>query len=434
MNKKLWFLIKTSLSKKVKSKWFIAVNIIILILIVGIININSIISFFGGNFDEKLELVVIDNTEQAYDIFKSSVNNSKSIIDNDINLTLKKSNKKEQDLRKKLNNKVLIIFNKSDTEYLEAKIISNGKIDVMNYQFIISSLTNTKYNYGLIMSNIDKEEFSKISSDIKVDRIILDKNKKSIDDNMETVMSTIFPTIILPFFMLVVFLVQMIGSEIYEEKSSRSMEIIISNVSPKSHFISKILSSNLFAIMQGGLLILYAIIGILIRSSISGKILLDITSVFSNVANILTESGLMDKLYYIIPLTLILLLLSFLSYSLVAGILASMTVNMEDYQQIQTPIMLISVLAYYLAIMAGVFNGSYFIKFLSYIPFISCLLSPALLIIGQVNIIDVLISIIIIILFNIFVFKNGIRVYKEGILNYSNEKVWIKLKKVLKSK
>ena len=37
-----------------------------------------------------------------------------------------------------------------------------------------------------------------------------------------------------------------VDSEINEEKTTRSMEIIISNVSPKIHFLSKIISSNLF--------------------------------------------------------------------------------------------------------------------------------------------------------------------------------------------
>ena len=96
--------------------------------------------------------------------------------------------------------------------------------------------------------------------------------------------------------------------------------------------------------------------------------------------------------------------------------------------------MLILLVAYYLAIMASMFNGSIFIRTLSYLPFISCLLSPALLVLGQVSILDVSISIIILLLFNIIVMKNGLKVYKEGILNYSNEKVWSKLKKIIKSK
>ena len=44
---------------------------------------------------------------------------------------------------------------------------------------------------------------------------------------------------ILPFCMLIVLLVQLIGGEINEEKTTRSMEVIISNVPPKVHFFSQ---------------------------------------------------------------------------------------------------------------------------------------------------------------------------------------------------
>ena len=69
--------------------------------------------------------------------------------------------------------------------------------------------------------------------------------------------------------MLVIFLVQMIGAEINEEKQTRSMEVIISNVSPKVHFFSKLLASNGFVIMQGLLLLVYAGIALLIKDSLS---------------------------------------------------------------------------------------------------------------------------------------------------------------------
>ena len=43
-------------------------------------------------------------------------------------------------------------------------------------------------------------------------------------------MQTVFPLVILPFFMLVVILVQMIGAEVNDEKTTRGMEIIISKL------------------------------------------------------------------------------------------------------------------------------------------------------------------------------------------------------------
>lgn len=248
-------------------------------------------------------------------------------------------------------------------------------------------------------------------------------------------MGVVFPTIILPFFILVVFLVQMIGSEINEEKSSRSMEIIISNVSPKTHFFAKLASSNAFIFLQGFLLIAYVGVGLLIRYFSGGFALSgEIGSSFNQIVTTLSDSGILSRLTTIIPLTLILLLLSFLTYSLVAGILASMTVSMEDFQQIQTPIMLVCLLGYYLAIMSGMFQGSLFIKVLSYVPFLSCLLSPALLITNQIGIIDVVISILILCIFNWALVKYGLKIYKVGILNYSTDKMWRRIFKAAKEK
>ena len=126
------------------------------------------------------------------------------------------------------------------------------------------------------------------------------------------------------------------------------------------------------------------------------------------------------------------MILSFVAYSLIAGILASMTVNTEDYQHIQAPIMIICFIGYYLAIMAGMFNGSVIIRIISYVPLISCLLSPALLVIGQIGIIDILISVSLLILLIIVLSKYGLKIYKIGILNYSTDKMWSKIFKAAK--
>ena len=111
-----------------------------------------------------------------------------------------------------------------------------------------------------------------------------------------------------------------------------------------------------------------------------------------------------------------------------------MTVNAEDFQQIQTPIMIICAVGYYLSFMANMFEGSIFIKILSYVPLISCMLSPSLLVIGQIGIIDVLISIIVMIVFILFASKYGLRIYKTGILNYSTDKIWTRMFNAAKSK
>lgn len=429
MSNKFWYLTKQSLRKKIKSKWFIGVNIMLALVIIALININSIIAFFGGDFSEKTKILVVDKTDVSFDIFKQSV---KEITkeEEDEKIVVKASDKTEKQLKKDLkDNEVAIVFDNDEENFVTAKVISKEKIDSSTYQYISQGLNSAKTSVALVKTNTDPTLLTKISSPMTTERIVLN-DKKSVDENMELVMGSLFPTLILPFFMLIIFLVQMIGGEICEEKTTKSMEIIISNVSPKVHLLSKVIASNLFIIIQGLLLVLYSVIGILI--STKGHLSID-----PNVDSLLTatvESGFLDKIITLLPAILIMMLLSFLAYSLIAGILAAMTTNMEDFNQIQTPIMLVLLAGYYLAIMAGMFDGSVLIRILSYVPFISCLVSPSLYIIGQISMIDVIISIIVLIITILVMVKYGLRVYKVGILNYSNEKIWSRFAKALKSK
>lgn len=437
MSSKFWFLTGESFKKKVKSKWFIVANVILCIALILVCNIDRIITYFGGDFDSLKEIIVIDETGMSYDIFKESLKVIDTSLDLGYEIKIEKRDTSISNLKEEIKdtNKVLVLLENSLDSYVRAQVVSDSYIDTYFYQVINQALNQTKMNLSLVLSDVDLELYTKITAPIDIERVILDEDTNSEEELMNTVMGVVFPTITMPFFILVVFLVQMIGTEINEEKSSRSMEIIISNVSPKVHFFSKILAGNGFVLMQGALLILYGVIGLLVRSFTGGGSLID--SVGGEVSGIITSlsaSGIIDKLAFMIPVTLLLLVLSFLAYSLVAGILASMTVSMEDFQQIQTPIMFICLIGYYLSIMSGVFSGSLFIKLASYIPFISCLLSPALLITNQIGIIDVIISIIILCIFNWALVRYGLKIYKVGILNYSTDKMWMRIFKAAKEK
>ena len=40
-----------SLDKKIKTKWFIVANVIFFIAIAGLVNIDNVVKFFGGDFE-----------------------------------------------------------------------------------------------------------------------------------------------------------------------------------------------------------------------------------------------------------------------------------------------------------------------------------------------------------------------------------------------
>lgn len=423
MTRKFFYLVKLSFNKKLKSKWFIAVNIILALSLFALFNLNSIITFFGGEFDKPLKVLVYDKTNISYPYLKNNIDSLTSELEDKKIVVKSVSNE-----NKKIKDDEILISLNLDDNLLKAKVISDKKIDSSVYQVIYQGLNATKQQALMERLNLDTNTLALLSTNIDIDRVVL-SDKKSQDENMSLVMSTVFPSLILPFFMLIIFLVQMVGGEICEEKTTKSMEIIISNVSPKVHLLAKIVANNLFVLLQALLLFIYGLIAFFI-SSRNGS--LNIPSEITSVWDSLSASGLINDIVSLLPFLLVLIILSFLAYSLLAGILASMTTNIEDFQQLQTPIVFILLAGYYLAIMAGMFQGSIFLKIAGYIPLISCLLAPTLYIMGEISILDILIAIILLIGLLYLLIRYGMKIYKVGILNYSNEKVWSKFIKAFR--
>lgn len=434
MNKKLWYLTRLSLNKKIKSKWFVVANIIILIVLIGILNIDYIIKLFGGDFDKFTNILVVDNTNYVYDDLENIYNESSKYIEDIKNSTITLSDKTTEELKENLKDKDIILeINNDNDNFINAKVIVNGSVDTIIYQFITTSINQVKTNVALNSYGIDKDTMDLIEKSVDIEKININEDKKD-DDLTNLALSVIFPIVILPVFLLVTYLVQMIGSEINEEKSTKSMEIIISNVSPEVHFLSKLISSNTFVLFQGLLMIIYSLFGGLLRLILSGgNVLSSNNEVLSEITDTISRLDILSKLSNAIPLTLILIIVTFIAYSLLSGILASMTTNMEDFQQLQTPIMVISLLGFYLSMASSMFDGSVFIRIMSYLPFISLFLSPALFLVGQITLVDVSISVLVMVVLIFLLYKYGLKIYKVGILNYSSSDLWKKIFKAIKS-
>ncbi len=437
MKNKLKLLIKDGLNKKINTKWFKVVNIILLVVIVGLINIDNIIKFFGGNFDDPVVIYVIDNTNKYYEAIKSGYDNidlSALGSESEIKLADKSLDELKEEMVNDESNDIILVINSNNGKVV-ADVISYNYVDAVTLQVLNSTLSSVKTNIALMESSLTEEELASIYEPVEINRSYLSDNLDENNELMSYIGNFIIPMFIIPFFLLIIMVTQMIGAEINEEKSSKSMEIIITSVPARLHFISKIITANVYAILQSLLFVLYFGIGLLIRRLVTGSSLISgLDSQVGNVVNQFIQSGTLDNLLKCLPVTIIMILLSFVAYSLIAGILASMTTNQEDFQQLQSPMMMIIMAGYFLAILASTYEKSTFITTVSVIPFISCILSPVLLMMGQIGIVHVLISILLLILTLYLLIKYGLRVYKVGILNYSSSNLWKKILEGIKSK
>lgn len=430
MKNKAWFLIKQSLKKKMDTKWFKIVNVLICLLLIGVINIDKIINVFGGDFKDTVNIYLTGDNNYL-EGFNAYFLTNKKILNDERTYEIAYSPDSVDTLKEKIadTNNIIVNINLDATEYLKADIISYNKIDTITYNLLSASLTGMKTSMALNYNGLSSEEMAKITSPISINRVVTNEKEITASEDATNMSLIVF---LVPFFMLIVLLVQMIGAEINDEKTTRGMEIIISNVPAKVHLLTKIASSSIFVILQSLLLFTYSIIGILIHSGLSlgsGK-----SNIIGNLVESLKISGTFDILLKGAPILIIIFLLSFFIYATLAGVLASMTTSAEDFQQLQTPLMIVLMLGYYIGIMASAFKGSIFIRIISYLPFLSSMVAPITYILGETSLIDLVISALILFISCLVLFIYGIRVYKVGILNYSSKDLWKKVFQSLKIK
>lgn len=430
MKNKAWFLIKQSLKKKMDTKWFKIVNVLICLFLIGVINIDKIINVFGGDFKDTINIYLTGDNNYL-EGFNAYFLTNKKILNDERSYEVAYSSDSVDTLKEKITdtNDIVVNINLDTTEYLKADIISYNKIDTITYNLLSASLTGMKTSMALNYNGLSSEEMAKITSPISINRVVTNEKEIPASEDATNMSLVVF---LVPFFMLIVLLVQMIGAEINDEKTTRGMEIIISNVPAKVHFLCKIASSTIFVIAQSLLLLLYSGLGFLIHGGLGAG--LGESNIIGNLFASLQASGTLDLLAKGAPILIVIFLLSFFVYATLAGVLASMTTSAEDFQQLQTPLMIVLMLGYYIGIMAAAFKGSIFIRIISYIPFLSSMVAPITYILGETTIVDLGISAVVLLITCIFLFKYGIRVYKVGILNYSSKDLWKKVFKSLKVK
>ena len=431
MKNKFKYLMKYSLKKKIDTKWFKIVNVLLLLLIVFLVNMDYLINLFGGDFENKEKIYVVDNAN-SFETFKNYFNTLTEeldageyeiILDPDI-----LANESEID------DEVVVVLSPSQTEYLTGEVVSYDSVSRTTYEIIVNSLNAVKSEIVLSTSGLTPEEISALSSPVEVTETVLNEDAKDnqTKENLSAIVTTV---LIIPFFILIITMVQMLGAEINDEKTSRGMEIIISSVPAKMHFLSKVLAALSYVLIQGVLLLAYSGIAILLRNILaSSASSVGMGSAFSELMTTLSNAGVFTLLAKGSIVLVILFVVSFIAYAIVAATLASMTTNIEDFQQLQTPLMIIMLVGYYVALMAVMFDGSIFINVLSYIPLLSVMIAPTLYLMGEMTLISLIGTTIITTIVTYFLYKYGLRIYKVGILNYSSSKLWKKMFKSLGNK
>ncbi len=277
-------------------------------------------------------------------------------------------------------------------------------------RYTLSSIIS-EYQLQTIISQLDttsQKKFNQVNAEFDYNTITIDDN-----DN-DSILHAIGFVNTLAIYMIIIFGFQLLGSEIFEEKSSRAMEIIITNTKPHVHMLVKICSTLIFLLSIFLALIIGAIVGVIILYNTNpetvGIVIDQILEVISSL-NIAIDS----QLLVFTSFTIISGLLAVLLFQIVAAVAAAMTTSYEDYQKANGPIVIFLLIPYFISMM----NIEVLSRVLVYVPFFTPFFAPSLYLGDEISLFVYGLCILLQLVTLVLLYVITAPIYREGLLNYS---------------
>ena len=400
-------IIHFSFSKYFQNKWFILLNIISLISFIVIINRTSFENVLpSNNEDETFTIEMIDDSNLVYNTFSEYFKNNedyeiKKLSSNDYN---------PDDIKENMG---VIEIIPSEEEFFTTKFTSLEGIEYTIYSDIFSKLLEIRNTELANKFNISLDDLNIVRSELKVERIMLDVNND--DSGYKEVAKAVLTMII---YIVGSSLFIKIAMEISQEKLSKSSEYILTCVSAKEYLFSKVVANILAFVFQTFLFGCYFLIAMLLKQLIIG-----VAPVTATMSSLYSDFSLDIDATYIIT-AIVFNLMTFIIFSFIQATIASKTSSSNEAGNSTTIIIIfLASLSLITDLVIDSFTKvSPIVYALSCLPVFSGFFIPAIALVGQSNIIQIIIAFILHIILIPFTFKICVKIFKNGILDYSKVK------------
>jgi ABC-2 type transport system permease protein len=412
-SKKIKEIVKFYIQKNIQNKWFILVNVVILISMLICTNASNIRTFLESKnidiFNEEFNIEILDNENLATNRIIQEFEEQKNIK---IKVVTTNNYTKENIP----DDFALIEIFSDDTDLISAKITSKEGIDSTIYDKIENAIKDVRADLFAEKIGITREEVDLLDEDINIDRVLLGVSA----DNYELKEQIkIVSTVIV--YMASIFIFSKIANEIAQEKVSKSIEYVLTSVTAEEYLLGKIISVMAIVLIQ----IVYSIVYFFIGNLISNLIYMA-QGTELETGTMLGAIEFLDKdIVGYIFLVFAYAFLNLILMSIIQAALSSKTTSMSEAGNSVMFLMIITIFAYFITIglITPYTNMTLGLYILSCLPLLSNYFVPAIVIIGQATPLQIFASFFLLIISIPIVFKICAKVLKNGVLDYNNKKI-----------
>ncbi len=327
-----------------------------------------------------------------------------------------------------------MVLEKKEEQYLLHSKYELSKSDLMSFEVMLES-----YHQQELMNSVENQELIEAyHRKIPITNQVINQKDKVASDKS----SLIFLFVTSVYFMTLSF-VSGVASEVVNEKTTRTLELILTSVSAKEHFFSKLIVGWLMIVVQGIATLSYLLFFLLIRSlydQASGLLLfvkklnlfpIEAKNIYALIGNLDINADLCFRF----GLVVLFLLIGILLVQLLLVIVSSFVTTIEEAGNIQAPFYLVFLGIYYLVL---AINTPYELSegigyWLSFIPIFNMLLMPCRILIMNVPLLELAISALGSLYLVGLVLQKGMKWYERGVLDYSS-KGFIAIWKMMRNK
>ncbi len=411
-SRKVKEIVKFYIQKNVQNKWFVLVNIVILITMLVSTNASHIKNFLESKdielFKEEFKIEIIDKENLAKEEILKQFENRENIEIEEV----EENNYTKDNIPK---NFALIEIKADEESIVSATITSKEGIDNEIYAKISEGIKIARNNIFAKNLGIEAQELNLLSEAPKVERVFLgaDAENSSQKEAIKLVSTLVV-------YMVSIFIFSKIANEIAQEKVSKSIEYVLTSVTAEEYLLAKIVGVMAVVLIQIIYGLAYFIIGNLISNIITFFV------IGGNFIGLVENSiATLDKdiVEYII-LVFVYAFLNLILMSIIQAALSSKTTSMSEAGNSVMFLMIVTIVAYFitLGLITPYTNMTIGLYILSCLPLLSNYFIPAIVIIGQGTALQIIVSFLLIILAIPITFKVCAKVLKNGVLDYSNKK------------
>lgn len=386
--------------------------IILLVAVAGIFwpNISGVFSNKADTQSNQTEqaasknekVILVNGSQDAFTYLEQAISSYKMSLDNSIS---------ENDAKAKVDNDSVFAVLFVDESMNYKMIVKDVSIfDSLN-EDINSALTlKAKQNF-MLSKGLDQKDIE------AVDHIQVVGTTEVTGKNF---MHTGIYAYILLFliYMSVIAYGQTVSSSVVSEKSSRTMELLITSVKPTSLMFGKVMAAGAAGLLQMVLLIAVSMGLYQLNSSAWGN-----NELISSIFNIPAE---------ILAFGIIFFIIGFFIYAFLYGAIGSLISRMEDINSAVMPVMFLLIISFFVAYSAIMVPDAGWVKVCSYIPIFTPLVMFVRECVSTVSPVESVIAIIISAAAAIAIGWMAAKIYRVGVLMYGKppkvKEVWKAIK------